>query len=218
MRSLRLTQDFKDMYSIAMTYIIVGLGNPGEEYENTRHNTGRMTVQALADKYEAELILDKKLNALVAKAEIGLGKKKTKVTLVAPETFMNKSGKTVAGLVASPKKAENLIVIYDDFQLPLGRVKISYNRSSGGHNGLESVIKAVKTEAFVRVRIGLAPTNTKGQAKVPNGAEAVERFILAQLKKPELDILKKSIKKAIEAVELIVSEGREIATGKVNSL
>lgn len=200
-----------------MNYIIVGLGNPGVEYENTRHNAGRMVVMALADKYEAELSLDKKINALTAKIEVGQGKNRSKLTLVAPETFMNKSGKSVAGLVTSPKKAESLVVIYDDFQLPLGRIKISYNRSSGGHNGLESVIKAVKTEAFIRVRIGLAPVNSKGEAKVPNGADAVEKFILAELKESELKELKKIAKKAIEAVELIVSEGREIAAGKVNS-
>lgn len=217
MRSLRLTQDFKDMYSIAMTYIIVGLGNPGEEYENTRHNTGRMVLQALADKYEARLVEDKKINALRADVKIGSGKAADKAILIAPETFMNRSGKSVAPLITGPKKAEKLIVIYDDFQLPLGRIKISYNRSSGGHNGLESVIKAVKTEAFIRLRIGVAPANSKGQAKVPSGADAVEKFILGKLKKPELEALKKISKKAVEALELIVTTGRELATGVVNS-
>lgn len=195
-----------------MTYIIAGLGNPGEEYVNTRHNTGRMILQSLADKYDVELVMDKKLNALRGEAKIG----STKVILLAPETFMNKSGKSIAPLVTSQKKAEKLIVIYDDFQLPLGRIKISYNRSSGGHNGLESVIKSVKTEAFIRLRIGVAPETAKGLAKVPSGAEAVEKFILGPLKKLELEALKKISKKAIEAIELIVSEGRELATGQVN--
>src|SRR5690349_6094785 len=117
-------------------YIIAGLGNPGEEYKDTRHNVGRMMLTALAKKGDfGEFEFNKKLNALTAKGKIG----KAEVMLVAPETFMNNSGLALKPLITSAKKAETLLVIYDDFQIPVGSIKMSYNRSSGGHNGLESI-------------------------------------------------------------------------------
>lgn len=195
-----------------MTFIIAGLGNPGEEYENTRHNTGRIILEHIRKEFGDEFEFDKKLNALVSEGKIG----KEKVTFVAPETFMNNSGKAIGGLVKSKKAAEKLLVVYDDFQLPLGRVKISFNKSSGGHNGLESVIKAVKTEAFPRLRVGTAPANAKGNARVPHGDEKIEKFILGPFKDEELKTLKKVGKKVIEGVELLVKEGREKAMSVVN--
>lgn len=189
-----------------MPYIIAGLGNPGEEYENTRHNTGRIVLNAVAKAFEADdFSFDRKMKALVAKGKVG----KEKVTFIEPETFMNKSGSAIKYLVKSPKAAEKLVVIYDDFQLPLGRIKISFNRSSGGHNGLESVIKAVKTEGFIRIRVGTAAENAKGNAKVPHGDEKVLKFILGKYKDDEMKELKKVSKQAAEAVEMIVKEGRE---------
>ena len=199
-----------------MKYIIVGLGNPGEKYENTRHNAGRVALDYIRNECEQEFKFDKKLNALVANGEIGTGKSKVKVTLVTPETFMNNSGKAVGQIVKNKKVAEGLVVIYDDFNLPLGRVKVSYNRSSGGHNGLESIIKAVKTEAFTRIRIGTAPANAKGEAKVPHGDDKIEKFILGKFKDDELKALKKIAKKVTEAVEMIVTDGREKAMSVFN--
>jgi PTH1 family peptidyl-tRNA hydrolase len=195
-----------------MPYIIAGLGNPGGEYENTRHNTGRIVLNAVAEEFDGEFELEKKLNAQVAEVKIG----KEKVTLIAPDTFMNKSGKAIGPLVKNVKAAEKLVVIYDDFQLPLGRMKISFNKSSGGHKGLESVIKAVKTEAFPRIRIGTAAANAKGDAKIPHGDEKIEKFILGRFKPDELKILKKVAKRATEAVEMIVKEGREKAMNVFN--
>lgn len=196
-----------------MSYIIVGLGNPGEEYEKTRHNAGRIMLEAVAKEFGDELAFDKKLNAHVTDAKIG----KDKTKLVAPDTFMNNSGKAVGPLVKSTKAAEKLVVIYDDFNLPLGRIKISWNRSSGGHNGLESVIKAVKTEAFTRIRIGTAPANAKGIAKVPHGDETVEKFILGPFKDDEMKELKKVAKSVVEAVETIIKESREKAMSVFNA-
>ena len=167
-------------------------------------------VRAEFSKEEFEV--NKKVNALVVEGKIG----KEKVIFIAPETFMNKSGKAIATLVKSPKAAEKLVVIYDDFQLPLGRIKISYNRSSGGHNGLESIIKAVKTEAFARIRVGVSAANAKGIAKVPHGDDKIEKFILGKFKDDEMKELKKVAKKAVEAVEIIVKEGREKAMSVVN--
>jgi len=190
-----------------MSYIIVGLGNPGEEYADTRHNTGRIILDHFREEFGGEFEYDKKINAQVAEVKIG----KEKVMLVAPETFMNNSGKAVGPLVKSIKAAEKLIVIYDDFNLPIGRMKISFNRSSGGHNGLESIIKSVKTEAFPRIRIGTAPANARGEAKVPHGEEKIEKFILGKFKEDEVKTLKKVGKNALEAVQTLIKEGREKA-------
>lgn len=182
---------------------------------NTRHNTGRIVLEQVAKGYEfPEFKYDKKLDALVSSGSIG--KKSTKATLLEPETFMNKSGSSVAKLVKSIKAADKLIVIYDDFNLPLGKIRISYNRSSGGHNGLESVIKAVKTEAFTRVRVGVAPTNTKGQAKPPHGEDKIEKFILGKYKEDELKIIKKTAKTVAEALEVLLTESREKAMSMFN--
>ena len=197
-----------------MPYIIVGLGNPGEEYKNTRHNTGRLVLDSVREESGApEFTFNKKINALESQAKIG----REKIVLLAPETFMNNSGKSVGPLVKSKKAAEKLIVIYDDFNLPLGRIKISFNRSSGGHNGLESIIKAVKTEGFLRVRIGTAPENAKGLAKVPHGDEKIEKFILGPFKNNELKALKKVSKRVSEAIEVIIKEGKEKAMSVYNA-
>jgi len=208
-----------------MTYIIAGLGNPGAEYENTRHNTGRIVLDVIRRELEGgELVFDKKLNALTSEIQVGSGARAEKALLVAPETFMNNSGKAVGQLVKVKanaklklKTADDLLVIYDDFQLPLGRMKISYNKSSGGHNGLESVIKAVKTEAFPRLRVGTAAANSKGEAKVPHGDDKIEKFILGKFKDNELKVVKKLGKKAAEVVAVWVKEGREIATLLANT-
>lgn len=195
-----------------MSYIIAGLGNPGDEYENTRHNTGRMILDYIQKEYGDEFEFNKKLNSHVCQAKVG----KEKVILIAPETFMNLSGKAIAPLVKSTKAAEKLVVIYDDFSLPLGKIRISYNRSSGGHNGLESIIKAVKTEAFVRIRIGTARENAKGNAKLINGEDKIERFILGKFKEDEVKVLKKIGKTVTEAVEVLIKEGREKAMSMFN--
>ncbi|MCX6715869.1 MAG: aminoacyl-tRNA hydrolase [Candidatus Taylorbacteria bacterium] len=205
-----------------MSYIIVGLGNPGEEYVNTRHNTGRMILDHIRQELDgADFEFDKKINALVSEVKVG----KEKVTLVAPETFMNNSGKCVGQLVKTKKNAklklitaDDLLVIYDDFQLPIGRMKISYNKSSGGHNGLESVIKAIKTEAFPRLRVGTAPATAKGDAKIPHGDDKILKFILSSFKPDEMKTIKKLGKRAAEGVQIFVKEGRDKATGVVNGM
>ncbi len=203
-----------------MPYIIAGLGNPGEEYNLTRHNTGRIVLDQVQKHFEMDdFKFDKKSNALITKGKIG----KDSVTLVEPETFMNNSGKSLIYFIkpslvkgAPNKAAEKLIVIYDDFNLPLGKIRISFNRSSGGHNGVESIIKHLKTEAFLRIRIGAAPENKAGNAKVPHGEEKIEKFILGKFKEDELKELKKVGKKAIEGIELLVNEGKEKAMSVVN--
>ena len=177
--------------------IIVGLGNPGKEYENTRHNTGRILVGMVEKKLEKE------------------GEKK-KIKFLTPDTFMNNSGKAVAPLIKTNKDLKDLIVIYDDIDLPLGKIKISFNRSSGGHNGLASVIKSVKSEEFLRIRVGISPATPSGKLKKPTGEKAVLNFLLGEFKKPELETLKKLSKKVAEIVETVFSESKEKAMSLYN--
>jgi PTH1 family peptidyl-tRNA hydrolase len=197
-----------------MNYIVVGLGNPGNEYEGTRHNTGRMTLDVLAKRIgEDKWTEDKKLKSDVLKTKIG----KNTVFLVKPNTFMNKSGDAVKSLVKNKKAAETLIVVHDDLDIPFGKIKISFNKSAGGHRGVQSIIKAVKTEGFIRMRVGISPITASGKMKKPQGEKAVEELILGKFKPSEQDGLKKVMKRAGEGLELIVTEGKDIATGKVNS-
>ncbi len=203
-----------------MTFIIVGLGNPGEEYEGTRHNTGRIMLYDYAKSIEApEFTTEKKLKALLTKGEAPSG---DKVTLIAPETFMNNSGKAVGSFIVKDgkpnlKSAEKLIVIYDDFNLPLGSIRVSFNRSSGGHNGLESIIKSTKTQAFVRIRVGVAPVKANGTAKVPHGEKEIEKFILSAFRPAEALELKKISKRVTGAINAVIAEGREKAMSVYNA-
>lgn len=195
-----------------MAFSIVGLGNPGAEYERTRHNAGREAVMQFEKVHGGEgWRHDKKLNALAASAKVG----KEKVTLVLPETFMNKSGNAVKPLVGSAKKAEQLVVVHDDLDLPIGSIKIVFNRGSGGHRGVESIMRAIKTEGFVRIRIGVSPKTAKGLAKKPDSSK-VNDFILKKLGAADEKLLKSVYKKVSDALAMIVSEGRERAMGAYN--
>ena len=194
-----------------MNFVIVGLGNPGGEYENTRHNTGRIALEYFAKKNDAEEWReDKKSDATVTK--IG------KTVLVLPNTFMNNSGSSVVKYIKSVKAAENLVVVYDDMDLPVGKIKISFDRGSGGHKGIESITRAVKTQKFVRIRVGVSPTTPSGKMKKPSGEKEVIAFILGKFKPSEEDALKKMWKTVSDALNMIIEEGRVIAMNKFNSL
>lgn len=203
---------------LVMQYIIAGLGNPGEEYENTRHNVGRMFIEYLSKKEGfSEWREDKKLKAASSGGKVGKGK----VSLLKPNGFMNNSGKSLAPLIKNKKDAERLIVVYDDLDLPIGSLKVSFNRGSGGHRGLDSIIKALKTREFTRIRVGVSPTTPSGKLKKPSGEKDVIAFILGKWKPKELEALKKSFKKTHQAVEMMVSEkspklGRDRAMGEFN--
>jgi len=175
--------------------LVVGLGNPGKEYENTRHNTGRMMVFMVAEKIDSKL----------------------KIKFITPDTFMNNSGRAVVPFIKSKKDLKDLVVIYDDVDLPLGKMKISYDRSSGGHNGLESIIKKLKSREFVRIRIGIAPATPSGKLRKPKGEEAMLKFLLGKYKEDELKELKKLSKKVLEALEVFFAEGKDKAMSIYNS-
>lgn len=196
-----------------MAWIIVGLGNPKDEYDMTRHNAGRMALDVFAKQLRLGVWKeDKKAKAHVATGLVD----KTAVALVAPDTFMNKSGSAVARFVKSVKAAERLVVVYDDLDLPLGTIKLSFDRGSGGHKGLESVARAVKTKKFTRVRVGISPSTASGVVKKPQGDAAVQKFILMKFKSHELEELKRVLKRVAHALEAIVLEGRERAMNQFN--
>lgn len=193
--------------------LIIGLGNPGEEYKNTRHNTGRMILEHIAKSYDfSEWKNDMKLKALRSKGEIG----DEKFDFILPETFMNNSGNAVCQIINDKKKLKNLIVVYDDMDLPIGNYKISYNKSSGGHNGLASIIKKVKSEEFLRIRIGVSPHTPTGKMKKPKGEEAVLKFLLGKYKEDELKEIKKISKKVAEIIEMVSAEGKDKAMSIYN--
>lgn len=197
-----------------MAWVIVGLGNPGEEYDSTRHNCGRMAVEFFAAT--AGLNGFKSDNA--KKTTVGGGMVgKTAVALVLPDTFMNKSGYAVSKFVKSQKAAERLVVVHDDLDLPLGRIKISFDRGSGGHKGLESIIRALKTQKFTRVRVGVSPSTATGNLRKPEGKKVVNNFILTKFRSHELSALKPVFKRVAHALETIVREGRERAMNTFNS-
>lgn len=188
-------------------YYIVGLGNPGEEYEETRHNAGRMGVMAFIKKVGLPTpFASSKYASLISEGKVD----GEKVLVLMPETFMNKSGSALKSLITSEKKAEQLVVVHDDIDMPIGKIKILFNRGSGGHKGIESVKRAIKTEAFIRVKIGISPTTPSGKIKKPGGDKMMD-FIVAPFKKPELEEMKKVSKKVGEALEILVTEGREKA-------
>ena len=198
-----------------MNWILVGLGNPGEEYEGSRHNAGRDFLTAIAKKEGVtEWKLDKKTRALAAKGTL-FGKK---AALVLPETFMNDSGGAVKPLVDSAKQAEKLAVLHDDLDLPLGIVKISFGSGSGGHRGVESVQKALKTRDFVRIRIGISPSTPTGKLRKPESEKVID-FVLGTFRGAEAEQtrLKASRKLAARAIELLLNEGTQAAMTEVNA-
>ena len=197
-----------------MTVIVAGLGNPGKEYEKTRHNAGRNAAQLTARQEGfSEFVFNKTANALVAKGAIAGGS----VLLVLPETMMNNSGKAINAFIKSPRAAKDLLVIHDDLDLPLGTVKMVFARGSGGHKGVESIMRAIKTREFARVRIGISAAGKKNQAKKVSGNEKVLRHVIGKWKPSEEAALKKVLKKVAEAVRLFAASGLESATQFANT-
>jgi len=194
-------------------FIFVGLGNPGEVYKKTRHNVGFLTLEHFRKQFNfPDWIESAKTVALISKDTLG----KHTVTLALPQTFMNKSGSSVKKLVTSKKAAEDLVVVYDDLDLPLGTLKISFGRSSGGHNGVESIIKSIGTKDFVRLRVGVSPATPKGKVKKPKGEQKILDFLMKDFRKPEQEQLKKIFKQTDKALGLLVTEGRAKAMNEVN--
>lgn len=192
---------------------IVGLGNPGEEYKQTRHNVGFIILDyILGNKIEWKKSSGTK--AFFYKDSI-LGKS---VLYLKPQTYMNNSGVAVSYTQneKSKIKSQDIIVIYDDIDLPIGSLKVSFNRSSGGHKGIESIIKKIKSKEFTRIRIGISPTTPLGKIRKPKGEEAILKFLLGKFKEDELKELKKISKKVAEIIEMVTNEGKDKAMSIYN--
>ena len=193
--------------------LVVGLGNPGEEYKNSRHNTGRIILESIAKSNDFSVWKDDiKTKSLISKGDIN----GEKFNFMLPETFMNNSGVAVSKIIDDKKKLKSLVVIYDDMDLPLGTLKVSFNKSSGGHNGLESIIKKVRSQEFVRIRIGVSPATPSGKLRKPKGEEAVIKFLLGKYKDDELKEIKKISKKVSDILVTISNEGKDKAMSIYN--
>ena len=184
--------------------LIVGLGNPGIEYQFTPHNLGFLVVDRIAGERGVE-IRNRQCRALTARIQVG----DEPVLLAKPETYMNLSGLSVRELVAEyeMKPETDLIVIQDELDFPLGTLRIHTRRSSAGHNGIESIIGALGTQDFLRIRIGVAP-----ERKVEDG----ERYLVAPLRKTDLAVVDGMIDTAVEAVKVILTEGPAAAMNRFN--
>ena len=184
--------------------LIVGLGNPGIEYQFTPHNLGFLAVDQIANE-RGVAVRNRQCRALTGKIVIG----SETVLLAKPETFMNLSGISVRELVAAHdvKVEEDLIVIQDELDFPLGTLRIHTRRSSAGHNGIESIISALDTQDFLRIRMGVAPDR-----KVEDGMS----YLLSPMRKAQLEVVDEMLEVAADAVKAILTEGAAAAMNRFN--
>lgn len=186
-------------------FLIVGLGNPGKEYQHTRHNIGFDVMDAIADKYHIE-ISEKKHKALCGKGVIG----GSKVVLAKPQTYMNASGESVAELLHYYKldPEEEMIVIYDDISLPPGNLRIRKKGSAGGHNGIKNIIALTGTQNFLRIKVGVG--------EKPKGWDLVDH-VLGRFRAEERAEVENAIGDAVLAVEQMISGETDAAMNQFNT-
>ena len=184
-------------------YLIVGLGNPEEEYSNTRHNMGFNTINKLAKQYNIE-INKSKFKSLYGNGII----EKEKVILLKPQTYMNLSGETLIDIYKYYKvDLDNIIVIYDDIDLDVGKLRIRKKGSAGTHNGMRSIVKCLGSGDFPRVRVGVSK---------PMKGQDLADFVLSRFRKEEQADLEIGLEKAYKAVEAMIKENVDIAMNKYN--
>lgn len=177
-------------------YLFVGLGNPGEEYEKSRHSFGRRALMSFVDSDEGQAL-------------------KKKFRFIWPDNMMNNSGLALKPLVKNKKEAQQVVVIHDDIDLPLGAIKLSYNRGSGGHKGVESIAKALKTTEFVRLRLGVSPTTPSGKLKKPTTEKMID-FIIGDFKSTEEVLVKKVIKQTKQIIQSLIEVGLDRTMNRYN--
>jgi len=178
-------------------FLIIGLGNPLKKYINTRHNVGFMAIDKFKENNNfPEFKFDKKSNSLLSK--------KGNIILLKPQTFMNESGKSVKKIIKDKNiKLENLIVVHDDIDLIIGKIKIVKDRGSAGHKGVESIINELKTKNFIRIRIGIGFQSEK--------PKDTKNFVINNFTKEEKEIINKTLEEVNEAIKIIIENGYEKA-------
>lgn len=193
-----------------MGKLIIGLGNPGKEYEKNRHNVGFMAIEKICKTYGFDSFKEEKK----FEAEIAKGKIKNKTVILAkPLTFMNKSGTAVRKIKDYFKiKNEDVIVIFDDVDLPIGTIRIREKGGAGTHNGMKSIVQEINTENFPRIRIG-----TESRGELAPKKQEISSFVLSDFSKKEISIIDKSIDKISEITEVILEDSIDTAMTKFNS-
>lgn len=184
-------------------WLIVGLGNPGLRYEKTRHNLGFMLIDRLAREFQTS-VKREECRALIGRAEI----ENQTVELVKPQTFMNLSGESVACFLKKENRTtKKLIVISDDLALPLGSIRLRAKGSAGGHNGLKSIIACLRTEEFIRLRIGIQPEHQLRDTK---------DFVLENFSKTDLIKVEEVLQHSAEAIRAVIADGVEKTMARFN--
>ncbi len=200
---MSLFERFRNQEKGQEIFVVVGLGNPGKQYEQTKHNVGFLVIDKLAETYEIPM------TKLQHKALVGSGTiKGKKVLLVKPQTFMNLSGESVREIVNFYKvPQERFIVIYDDTSLPMGQIRLREKGSHGGHNGIRNIIQLMGTDVFGRVKVGIG--------EKPNGWDLAD-YVLAKFEQDDLPLMQEGMDKAKQAVEWILSRGMQDAMNRMN--
>jgi len=181
-------------------WIIVGLGNPGVKYARTRHNIGFAVLEEFAGSLNIEF--SEKADYRIGKGSAGTAK----IVLVEPLTFMNRSGSAVKKVMCKYPDPDGLIVVQDDLDLDTGKLKIRKKGSSGGHNGIESVIQNIGTNEFIRIKLGIGRN-----PEIP-----AEKYVLSKFTKDEQPLIKEAVSRAVDAIKCILSEGVDKAMNRFN--
>jgi len=185
-------------------YLVVGLGNPGPDYANTRHNVGFLFLDYLADRHNASFVGSKWQAQIATLRLVGQA-----VTFVKPETFMNRSGLAVSRIAAYYKVApKKIIVVHDDLDLPVGRVKLMHDRGAGGHNGTRSLIEQLASKEFPRFKIGIG----RPQSQMP-----VEKYVLANFSAEELHQVAEIFPVLENGLRLLLEKGVLVAMNQINT-
>jgi PTH1 family peptidyl-tRNA hydrolase len=189
--------------------LIVGLGNPGKSYSGNRHNVGYQCLNYFARLHSVRIWHRQ------CHARTGVGKiSGEKLLLARPGTFMNLSGKSVACLVRKHKTPlSDLLVIYDDLDLPLGKIRLRQSGSSGGHKGINSIISAIGSEEFPRIRVGIGRPQVKGQ---PLSEDAIVSYVLSDFSRQEEAMIKPVLTTVAEAIDCFLTQGITAAMNKFN--
>ncbi len=184
--------------------LVIGLGNPGNKYKKTRHNIGFIILDNILGKIDWNK--SSKANTLFYQNIIA----EETIEYLKPQTFMNNSGISVSYVYKKHQvKPENIIIIHDDLDLPFSKIKISYDRGDGGHNGIKSIMNYLNLQSFIRIRVGISVWDENGILRKPN--------VLSRFSKNEINILKKDISPVInKIIETIINDGREVAMNKFN--